>query len=314
MWKFLLNYPWKFYLKTFFRTPQIVAGAMLVKEDRVSILSPIHGRLSFRAGLRDLEGAPLLNSACRPSPDTAFRSGVLSGRGVNEAFHWVFVIDTPDAQIHQVDADRYGMGKELTPARVSHLVPNATRVSMSYWEILNARLEPNGPDAAPVSVLFGLPKRVARNLEDWANYLGSGVAAIIPLPLALLEVSISLSPTGIQIVLTTNHTVIALTEDREIKLITRIEPVQKLGIRRIATTLETLGEAFPEISKSPARLISLDLSGSDLTNCAHAVSANAMPTLPEELHEGSEMISAVSSSPIEAYTLYHALRLVSSLG
>jgi hypothetical protein len=314
MLKFLLNYPWKFYLKTFFRAPHIVTGAMLVKEDRVSILSPINGRLSFRAGLRDLEGAPLLNASIKPSPDTPFRSKVLSERAVNEVFQWVFVVDTPDAQIHQIDAQRFGTGRELTPARVSRLVPNATKVSMSYWELLNDQLGPNGPEPTPVSILFGLSKSVARNLEDWANYLGSMVAAIIPLPLVLLDGSISLSPTGTHIVLTTNHTVIALTQEKEIKLITRVEPVQGLGISRIVATLETLGEAFPEISRSDARLISCDLAGSELTKHAQAISADAVPTRAEELQDGQERISGASSSPIEAASLYRARDLVTAPG
>jgi hypothetical protein len=314
MLKFLLNYPWKFYLKTFFRAPHTVTGVMLVKEDRVSILSPINGRLSFRAGLRDLEGAPLLNASSRPSPDTPFRSGVLSERAVDEAFQWVFVVDTPDAQIHQIDVQRYGTDRELTPARVSRLVPNAAKVSMSYWELLSDELSPNGPEPSPVSILFGLSKSVARNLEDWANYLGSMVAAIIPLPLVLLDGSISLSPTGTHIVLTTNHTVIAFTQEKEVKLITRVEPVHGLGISRIAATLETLGEAFPEISRSVARLISCDLAGSELSKHAQAISPDAIPTRAEELRDGSEEISGASSSPIEAASLYRARSLVLSPG
>jgi len=135
---------------------------------------------------------------------------------------------------YQIDVQRYGAGRELTPAQVSRLVPNATKVSMSYWELLSDKLGPNGPEPTPVSILFGLSKSVARNLEDWANYLGSGVIAIIPLPLVLLDGSISLSPTGAHIVLTTNHTVLALTQEKEIKLITRVEPVHGLGISRIA--------------------------------------------------------------------------------
>src|SRR5262249_45257810 len=149
---------------------------------------------------RDLEGAPLLNAPIRPSPDTPFRSAALSERAVNEAFQWVFVVDTPDAQIHQIDGQRYGSDRELTPGRVSRLVPNATKVNISYWELLNDKLGPSGPDPTPVSILFGLSKSVAGNLEDWANYLGSMVAAIIPLPLVLLDGSISLSPTGTHIV------------------------------------------------------------------------------------------------------------------
>jgi len=314
MLKFLVNYPWKFYLKTLFRAPQTVTGAMLVKEDRVSILSPIDGRLTFRAGLRDLEGAPLLNSSIKPSPDTPFRSDALRGRIVNETFQWIFVVDTPDAQIHQIDVQRYGSGRELTPAQVSRLVPNATKVSMSYWELLSDKLGPNGPEPTPVSILFGLSKSVARNLEDWANYLGSGVIAIIPLPLVLLDGSISLSPTGAHIVLTTNHTVLALTQEKEIKLITRVEPVHGLGIGRIAATLETLGEAFPEIARNAARLISCDLPGSELMKHAQAISADTVSTRPEELQDGSQMISGASSSPIEAASLYRALCLVPSPG
>ena len=313
MLEFLVNYPWKFYLKTFVRAPHMIKGAMLVKEDRVSILSPINDRLSFRAGLRDLEGAPLLNSSNRPSQDTAFRSEALSGRAVNEAFLWVFVVDTPDAQIHQVDARRYGIGNELTPAWVGRLVPNATRVSLSYWELLSAKLGPSGTEVTPIAILFGLSKSVARNLEHWANYLGSRVAAIIPLPLVLLDESISLSPTGIHIALTTNHTVIAVTQEKEIKLITRIEPVHRLGISRIVATLETFGEAFPEISKRRARLISCDLASLELANHAQAVSANAVPTRPEECQDELDMISGASSSPIEAVSLYRALCLVPSL-
>ena len=312
MLKFLLNYPWKFYLKTFFRTPDMVNGAMLVKEDRVSILSPMNDRLSFRAGLRDLEGAPLLNSSNRASPDTAFRSEALSGRAVNETFQWVFAVDTPDAQIHQVDIQRYSIGGELTQARVNRLVPNATKVSLSYWELLSAKLGPNGTEVTPVAILFGLSKSVARNLEDWANYLGSRVAAIIPLPLVLLDESIFLSPTGFHIVLTTNHTVIALSQEKEIKLITRIEPVHRLGISRIVAIVETLGQAFPEISKSPARLISCDLDGLELANHAQAISANAVPTRPEELQDELAMISGANSSPMEAVSLYRALCLVAS--
>src|SRR6516164_6322832 len=314
MLRFLRNYPWKFYLKTFFRAPRIVTGAMLIKEDRVSILSPIDGRLTFRAGLRDLERAPLLNASIRPNPDTPFRSDALRGRRVNEAFQWIFVVDTPEAQIHQIDIQRYGTGRELTPARVSRLVPNATKISMSYWEFLNDKLGPNDSEPTPVSILFGLSKSVARNLEEWANYLGSMVAAIIPLPLVLLDGSISLSPTGTHIVLTTNHTVIALTQEKEIKLITRVEPVHGLGISRIVATLETLGEAFPEISRNAARLISCDLAGSELIKHALAISADAVATRAEELQDGSEMISGAGSSPIEAASLYRALCLVASPG
>jgi hypothetical protein len=215
---------------------------------------------------------------------------------------------------YQIDVQRYGAGRELTPAQVSRLVPNATKVSMSYWELLSDKLGPNGPEPTPVSILFGLSKSVARNLEDWANYLGSGVIAIIPLPLVLLDGSISLSPTGAHIVLTTNHTVLALTQEKEIKLITRVEPVHGLGIGRIAATLETLGEAFPEIARNAARLISCDLPGSELMKHAQAISADTVSTRPEELQDGSQMISGAISSPIEAASLYRALCLVPSPG
>lgn len=310
--KFLYSYPWKFYLKTLFREPNIVSGAMRVTEDRISILSPIEGRLSFTALFKVLEGAPLLNGPSRPGRDTAFYSAALGGRGVNHAFQWVFVVDMPEVQIHQADAQKYSIDRELTPVRVNQLVPSAPKAGMSYWELLNAKLNPIGEEVTPVSILFGIPKTAARNLEDWAAFLGSYVAAIIPLPLVLLEESVSLSPTGIHIVLTTNHTVIAMTQEKEIKLITRVEPFHRLGASRISDTLESFAEVFPEITDSTARITSCDLPVAELAEHAKAFSIASTLTTPDELQSGAETISGASVSPIEALSLYRALRLVPS--
>jgi hypothetical protein len=120
----------------------------------------------------------------------------------------------------------------------------------------------------------------------------------------------ALSSTGTHVVLTTNHTVIALTEEKEIKLITRVEPVHGLGIGRIVATLETLGEAFPEISRSHTRLVSCDLTSSELAKHAQTVSPDAIATRPEDFQKGSEKIKGAGSSPIEAASLYRALSLV----
>ena len=94
MLQFLSSYPWRYYLNTFFRKGRTARGVLLVKEDRVSILSPVGGKLVFSSGLRELKGAPSLTNSSRAGPDTAFRRKALADRSVNHSFEWIFVVDT----------------------------------------------------------------------------------------------------------------------------------------------------------------------------------------------------------------------------
>jgi hypothetical protein len=113
-------------------------------------------------------------------------------------------------------------------------------------------------------------------------------------------------------VLTTNHTVIAMTQEKEIKLITRVEPFHRLGASRISDTLENFAEVFPEITDSTARITSCDLPVTELAEHAKAFSIASTLTTPNELQGGAETISGSSVSPIEALSLYRALCLVPS--
>src|ERR1700738_2534911 len=112
MLQFLSNYPWRYYLKTFFRKGGTARAVLLVKEDRVSMLSLVGGKLVFSSGLRELKGAPSLTNSSKAGSGTDFRKKALVDRFVNHSFEWIFVIDTPDAQIHQVDSLRYGSAGE----------------------------------------------------------------------------------------------------------------------------------------------------------------------------------------------------------
>src|SRR6202030_158826 len=111
-----------------------------------------------------------------------------------------------------------------------------------------------------------LPKSMVKELEDWSRQVRSIVAAVLPLVLVLLDQSITLSPTGFHVVLTTNHTVIALTQEGEIKLITRVDPIKRLGATQIDAIIGSFGDTFPEMAQHPARFISSDLSDAELAN------------------------------------------------
>jgi hypothetical protein len=245
MLQFLSSYPWRYYLNTFFRKGHPARGVLLVKEDRVSILSPVGGKLVFSSGLRELKGAPSLTNSSRAGPDTAFRREALADRSVNHSFEWIFVVDLPDMQIHQIDSLRYGSTRELTSRRVMELVPSVLKADLADWELVNSKLESIEKDTTPVCILLGLPKSVIKNLEGWSRQLRSTVSAILPLSLVLLEQSITLSPTGFQVVLTTNHTVIALTQEGEIRLITRVDPIERLGATQIDAIVRSFGDTFP---------------------------------------------------------------------
>jgi len=310
MIRFLYSYPWRYYLKTFFRKGRSVRGALLVKEDRVSILSPVAGKLAFSGGLRDLKGAPLLSNSSRAGPDTTFRREALAGRSVNHTFEWIFVVDTPDVQIHQIDSQRYGSTRELTSRRVTELVPSVLKADLADWELVNSKLQPIEQETTPVCILWGLAKSIIKNLEGWSYHLGATVSAILPLPLVLLDQSINLSPTGFHVVLTTNHTVIALTQESEIKLITRVDPIQRLGASQIDATIGSFGDSFPEIAHYPARFISCDLSPAELANQAKHFSIQVLPTNPSEFLDLAEIIQGNGAAPFEAFVLYRALCLV----
>src|SRR5580704_6474341 len=213
MLQFLSSYPWRYYLKTFLGKGRTGRGVLLVKEDRVSMLSLVGGKLVFSSGLRELKGAPSLTNSSKARLGTDFRRKALVDRSVNHSFEWIFVVDTPDVQIHQVDSLRYGSAGELTSRRVMELVPSVLKADLANWELVNSKLEPIEQDTTPVSILLGLPKSVIKELEGWSRQLHSIVSAILPLALVLLDQSISLSPTGFHVVLTTNHTVIALTQE-----------------------------------------------------------------------------------------------------
>jgi len=310
MMQFLSSYPWRYYLKTFFRKGRTVRGVLLVKEDRVSILSPVGGKLVFSGGLRELKGAPSLTNSSIAGSDTAFRREALANRAVNHLFEWIFVVDIPDVQIHQIDSQRYGSTRDLTSRRVTELVPSVLKADLADWELVNSKLEPVEPDTTPVCILWGLPKSVIKNLEEWSRQLGSIVSAILPLPLVLLEQSITLSPTGFHVVLTTNHTVIALSQDGEIRLITRVDPIKRLGASQIDATMGSFGDTFPEIAQLPARFISSDLSSVELANETKDFSVPVLSTSPSEFLDLEEIIQGYRVAPIEAFALYRALCLV----
>src|ERR1700759_458103 len=118
MLQFLSSYPWGYYLKTFLGKGRTGRGVLLVKEDKVSMLSSVGGKLVFSSGLRELKGAPSLNHSSKAGLGTEFRRKALVDRFVNHSFEWIFVIDTPEVQIHQVDSLKYASSGELTPRRV----------------------------------------------------------------------------------------------------------------------------------------------------------------------------------------------------
>jgi hypothetical protein len=310
MLQFLSSYPWRYYLKTFFRKGRPARGVLLVKEDRVSMLSPVGGKLVFSTGLRELHGAPSLTNSSRAGLGTEFRRKALADRSVNHLFEWIFVVDTPDMQIHQIDSLRYGSDRELTPRRVMELVPSVLKTDLSEWELVNSRLEPIAKDATPVSILLGLPKSVIKDLEGWSRQLRSTVSGILPLALVLLAQSISLSPTGFHVILTTNHTVIALTREGEIRLVTRVDPIERLGAIQIDAIIGSFGDSFPEIAQHPARFISSDLSSAELANEARDFSIPVVSTSAAEFSDLEEIIQGYKAAPIEAFALYEALCLV----
>jgi hypothetical protein len=309
MLQFLSSYPWRYYLNTFLGKGRTARGVLLVKEDKVSMLSLVGGKLVFSSGLRELKGAPSLTNASKAGSGADFRKKALVDRFVNHSFEWIFVLDTPDVQIHQVDSLRYGTG-ELTSRRVMELVPSVLKADLTNWELVNSKLEPIEQDRTPVSILLGLPKSVIKELEGWSRQFQSIVAAILPLGLVLLDQSIALSPTGFHVVLTTNHTVIALTQEGEIKLITRVDPIQRLGAAQIDAIIGSFGDTFPEMARHTARFISSDLPSAELVNEAKDFSIPVVSTSHLEFLDLEEIIQGCGAAPIEAFALYRALRLV----
>jgi hypothetical protein len=310
MLQFLSSYPWRYYLKTFFGKGRTARGALLVKEDRVSMLSQVGGKLVFSCGLKELKGAPSLTNSSRAGPGTDFRRKALADRYVNHSFEWIFVVDTPEVQIHQIDSLKYGSTKELTTRRVLELVPSVLQADLADWELVNSKLEPIEQDTTSVSILLGLPKSVIKNLEGWSRQLRSTVSAILPLALVLLEQSITLSPTGFHVVLTTNHTVIALTHEGEIRLITRVDPIKRLGATQIDAIIGSFGDTFAEVAQHPARFISSDLSSAELANEARDFSIPVVSTNDSEVLNLQEIIEGYRAAPIEAFALYRALCIV----
>ena len=310
MLQFLSSYPWRYYLKTFFGRGRTARGALLVKEDRVSMLSQVGGKLVFSSGLKELKGAPSLTNSSRAGPGTDFRRKALADRYVNHSFEWIFVVDTPEVQIHQIDALKYGSTRELTSRRVMELVPSVLQADLADWELVNSKLEPIEQDTTSVSILLGLPKSVIKNLEGWSRQLRSTVSAILPLALVLLEQSITLSPTGFHVVLTTNHTVIALTHEGEIRLITRVDPIKRLGATQIDAIIGSFGDTFAEVAQHPARFISSDLSSAELANEAKDFSIPVVSTSDSEVLDLQEIIEGYRAAPIEAFALYRALCIV----
>jgi hypothetical protein len=310
MLQFLSSYPWRYYLKTFFGKGRTARGALLVKEDRVSMLSQVGGKLVFSSGLKELKGAPSLTNSSRAGPGTDFRRKALADRYVNHLFEWIFVVDTPEVQIHQIDSLKYGSTRELTTRRVLELVPSVLQADLAHWELVNSKLEPIEEDTTSVSILLGLPKSVIKNLEGWSRQLRSTVSAILPLALVLLEQSITLSPTGFHVVLTTNHTVIALTHDGEIRLITRVDPIKRLGATQIDAIIGSFGDTFAEVAQHPARFISSDLSSAELANEARDFSIPVVSTNDSEVLGFQETIEGYRAAPIEAFALYRALCIV----
>jgi hypothetical protein len=310
MLQFLSSYPWRYYLKTFFGKGRTARGALLVKEDRVSMLSQVGGKLVFSSGLKELKGAPSLTNSSRAGPGTDFRRKALADRYVNHLFEWIFVVDTPEVQIHQIDSLKYGSTRELTTRRVLELVPSVLQADLADWELVNSKLEPIEQDTTSVSILLGLPKSVIKNLEGWSRQLRSTVSAILPLALVLLEQSITLSPTGFHVVLTTNHTVIALTHDGEIRLITRVDPIKRLGATQIDAIIGSFGDTFAEVAQHPARFISSDLSSAELANEARDFSIPVVSTNDSEVLDLHETIEGYRVAPIEAFALYRALCIV----
>jgi hypothetical protein len=310
MLQFLSSYPWRYYLKTFLGKGRTARGVLLVKEDRVSMLSLVGGKLVFSSGLRELKGAPSLTNSSKARLGTDFRRKALVNRSVNHSFEWIFVVDTPDLQIHQVDSIRYGSTGELTARRVMEMVPSVLKADLANWELVNSKFEPIEQDRTPVSLLWGLPKSGIKELEDWSRQLRSIVAAILPLGLVLLDQSISLSPTGFHVVLTTNHTVIALTLEGQIRLITQVDPIQRLGAAQIDAIIGSFGDTFPEMALHPARFISSDFSAAELANEAKDFSIPIVSTSHLDFLDLEKIIQGCGAAPIEAFALYRALRLV----
>src|SRR5580704_4277622 len=184
--------------------------------------------------------------------------------------------------------------------------------SLADWELVNSKLEAIEQDTTPVSILLGLPKSVIKDLEGWSRQLWStvSVSAILPVALVLLEQSVTLSPTGFHVVLTSNHTVIARTQEGEIRLVTRVDPINRLGAAQIDAIIGSFGDTFLEIAQHPARFISSDLSSAELADEAKDFSIPVVSTSDSELLDLQENIEGYRAAPIEAFALYRALCIV----
>ena len=265
MLQFLSSYPWGYYSKHF--SAKVVRPGSVISQGRQSFNALLDRRkAALFERVKGTQRSPFAHQFQQSRPGTEFARKALVDRLVNHSFEWIFVIDTPDLQIHQVDSLKYGSSGELTSRRVMELVPSVLKADLANWELLNSKLEPIEQNATPVSILLGLPQSVIKELEGWSRHFQSIVAAILPLGLVLLDQSISLNPTGFHVVLTTNHTVIALTQEGEIRLITRVDPIKRLGAAQIDAIIGSFGDTFPEMAQHPARFISSDLSGVELAN------------------------------------------------
>ena len=316
MLTFLTHYPFRYYLKTFWRKGSVQKAVLLLRRENASILSVLNNHLDYEGNLQKFEDAIALN---RMSNDRAggFETSVLRKRFGGKEVEWTILTETPRYHIELQNTDDIQSAQELRSRNKHESV--ATVDHQDYdWEYLNDNLLPIEAELTPHTLLIGIPKEERTAIESWTRTRGDRLNIILPAPLVSLDLSRNHFPSAIHLYATRTHTHVAATIAGRIKAYLTLNPIDKTEpsyfAEQINQTISAMQGDQDPTDDIPVILQSIDFDWIKLEQLTH-VFAEVLTLTPANentyaLPSANKFQRDLDVETLEPHILYHTYQAV----
>jgi hypothetical protein len=200
-----LNYPMRFYVKSFFVAAPKADMTLILGKKRTSLLlgERKSGQLLFADDVSDLHGAPnyenTLAATFEPSNfhvNDIYRKTVAIPYGMENGGQVAVIFETTKLydDISETKNGPKNIGqmiKLLKSEDVAKMIPQWNGTEPYEWTIFTTGVEPlrmsDPPDGHGRLMLSGIPESQSEVFTEWANTSGLILTAAVPLPIAVLD-------------------------------------------------------------------------------------------------------------------------------
>lgn len=257
---FLTHYPFRYYLKTFWRKGSVQNGVLLLRRENSSILSPLNNHLHYEGNLQKYDDAIALNRMSN-DPQGSFETQVLRKRFGSKEIAWAVLTESPRYHIELQNTEDATNAQELRSLNKIQSVHSVEQDEYE-WEYLNDNLGSIDKEVTPFTLLVGIPKDEHKAIENWTRSRGDRLNIILPAPLVSLDLSRTHFPTAIHLYATRTHTHVAATLAGRIKAYFTLNPIDKTEPGYFAESITPAMNAI-DAQETPTESVPVILQSAD---------------------------------------------------